>query len=48
MLALLLLLLAFVCFVLAAVGVPSRVNFVALGLMFWVLLDLLRVMHLGF
>ncbi len=33
-----LLLLALVCFVLAAIGVPSnRVNLVALGLAFWVL-----------
>lgn len=47
MLALLLLLLSFVCFILAAVGVPSRVNFVALGLMFWVLVPLLNAVHLG-
>jgi hypothetical protein len=28
---------ALICFVLAAIGVPSRVNLVALGLAFWVL-----------
>lgn len=27
---------AFVCFVLAAIGVPSKVNLVALGLALWV------------
>lgn len=26
----------FVCFVLAAVGVPSRINLVAAGLAFWI------------
>jgi hypothetical protein len=30
-------LLAFICFVLAAFNVVARVNFVALGLAFWVL-----------
>jgi len=33
----LLLILAFICFVLAAIGVSSRVNLVALGLALWVL-----------
>lgn len=33
----LLLILAFVSFALAAIGVSSRVNLVALGLCFWVL-----------
>lgn len=33
----LLAILAFISFLLAAVGVPVRVNLVALGLMFWVL-----------
>jgi hypothetical protein len=36
-LRLVLLLLAFISFVLAAVGVQSRVNLVALGLAIWVL-----------
>lgn len=30
-------LLAFICFILAAVGVTSRVNLVALGLAIWML-----------
>jgi len=34
---LLLLIVAFVCFVVAAIGVPSRVNLVAAGLACWVL-----------
>ena len=34
---LLLLIVAFVCFVVAAIGVPSRVNLVAAGLAAWVL-----------
>jgi hypothetical protein len=33
----LLLVLAFICFFLAAVGVVGRINLVALGLAFWVL-----------
>jgi len=33
----LLLILALVCFLLGAVGIPSRINFVALGLFFWLL-----------
>lgn len=37
----LLLVLAFICFILAAVGVSSRVNLVALGLALWVLTLLL-------
>lgn len=32
-----LLILAFVCFLMAALGLSSRVNLVALGLAFWVL-----------
>ena len=28
---------AFICFVLGAVGVPARINWVALGLALWVL-----------
>jgi hypothetical protein len=38
---LLLLLAAAVCFTLAAFGVSARVNFIALGLLFWVLVPLL-------
>jgi hypothetical protein len=37
MIDLVLLVLALVCFVLAAAGVPSRVQFVPLGLALWVL-----------
>jgi hypothetical protein len=37
----LLLLLAFICFVLAAFGVGSRINLVAAGLAFWVVTILL-------
>jgi hypothetical protein len=41
-LAFLLLLLAFICFALAAVGVTSAwVNLIALGLAFWVLIPLI-------
>lgn len=40
MLDLLLLTAAAVCFGLAAFGVPTRVNLVALGLLFWVLVPL--------
>lgn len=36
-----LLILAFVCFLMAALGLSSRVNLVALGLAFWVLLLLI-------
>jgi len=32
-----LLVLGFICFVLAAAGVTSRINLVALGLAFWIL-----------
>lgn len=35
--ATILLLLAFICFVLSALGVTSRVNLQSLGLAFWVL-----------
>lgn len=39
----LLLLLAFICFVLSALGVPSsRVNLQSLGLAFWILTLLIR------
>lgn len=41
MITLILLVFAFVCFVLAAVGVQSRVNLIAAGLAFWVLTLLL-------
>jgi hypothetical protein len=42
MIAVLFLLLAFVCFLLAAIGVAvRRVNLIALGLAFWVLVPLL-------
>lgn len=41
-LTLILLVLAFICFVLAALGVGGRVNLVAAGLAFWVLTLLLR------
>lgn len=34
---LVLLILAFLCFVFTAFGIPSRVNLTALGLAFWVL-----------
>jgi len=34
---LLLLIVAFVCFFVAAIGVPSRVNLIAAGLALWVL-----------
>jgi hypothetical protein len=40
---LVLLILAFVCFIVAAIGIPSRVNLVALGLAFWVLSLIIRV-----
>jgi hypothetical protein len=36
MITIILLVLAFVCFLLAAAGVPSRVNFGWLGLALWV------------
>ncbi len=41
--SLLLLILAFVSFVLGAVGVPSRVSWIALGLALWVLTLILRI-----
>lgn len=37
MLSLILLICALVCFLLAAAGIPSRVNLTAAGLAFWVL-----------
>lgn len=37
-----LLILSFLCFVLAAIGIPARLNLVAIGLAFWVLTLLLR------
>jgi hypothetical protein len=39
----LLLILAFVCFLLSAAGVPSRINLQSLGLAFWVLTLLVTV-----
>lgn len=49
MLTIILLVFAFVCFCLAAVGVPNppRFNLVAAGLAFWVLSVLLAGVHLG-
>ena len=41
MIALILLIAAAVCFALAAFGVTARVNLVALGLLFWVLVPLI-------
>lgn len=38
-----LLLLAFICFVLAAFGVGARINLLAVGLACWVLVSLLSV-----
>ena len=38
-----LLLLGFVCFVLAAFGVAARINLIAVGLAFWILVSLLSV-----
>jgi hypothetical protein len=40
---LLLLLLAAVCFGLATAGVPARINLLALGLLFWVLVEIIKV-----
>jgi hypothetical protein len=37
-----LIVLAFLCFILSAAGLPSRINLIALGLAFWVLTLLLR------
>lgn len=45
MITMLLLLLAFVCFVLAAFGVSSRVNLVAVGLALWVLTELIPALQ---
>lgn len=42
MLTLVLLIIAAVCFGIAALGVPSRVNLVALGLLAWVLTEIIR------
>lgn len=42
MLTLVLLIIAAVCFGIAALGVPSRVNLVALGLLAWVLMEIIR------
>lgn len=41
MLTFILLLLGFVCFVLAAFGVPSRINLIAAGLACWILVPLI-------
>lgn len=43
----LLLILAFISFILACFSVPSRVNWVALGLALWVLAELLGGMALS-
>jgi hypothetical protein len=45
MLTLILLLIAAVCFGLAAAGVPSRVNLVALGLLAWVAVPLIAALQ---
>lgn len=47
MLAVVLLLIAAVCFGLAAFGVGGRVNLVALGLLAWVLVPLLGALGIG-
>jgi hypothetical protein len=44
-LTILLLIAAAICFLLAAVGVPARVNLVALGLLFWVLTVLIPALR---
>ncbi len=41
MLVIILLVIAAICFAAAAIGVPSKINLVALGLFFWVLATLL-------
>jgi hypothetical protein len=41
----LLLILACVCFLLGTFGVPARINWVALGLAFWVLTLLIGGLH---
>lgn len=46
-LILVLLVFAFVCFVLAAIPMPSRINLVALGLAFWVLTVIVEWVHGG-
>ena len=47
-LAILLLIIAFICFVLAAINFPAkRFNLVALGLAFWVASILLGHVHIG-
>lgn len=45
MITMLLLLLAFVCFTLAAFGVSSRLNLVAVGLALWVLTELIPALQ---
>jgi hypothetical protein len=40
---LLLLILAAVCFGLAAANVPVRINLIALGLLLWVLVEIIKV-----
>jgi len=42
---LILLIIAAVCFGLAAAGVPSRVNLIALGLLAWVLVPLIAALR---
>lgn len=44
---LILLLAASVCFLLAAANAPSRVNLVALGLLFWVLVPTIATLRAG-
>jgi hypothetical protein len=46
MLSLILLVFGFVCFVLATIPIPSRINLVALGLAFWILVQLLTAGHI--
>jgi hypothetical protein len=47
MLAIILLLIAAVCFGLAAFGVGGRVNLIALGLLAWVLVPLFGALGVG-
>jgi hypothetical protein len=45
MIATIFLIIACVCFILAAASVPSRINLVALGLFFWCVTALLPAIH---
>lgn len=47
MLDLILYILAFVCFIIATFGISARVNYVALGLAFWVLTLILTGVTIG-